>query len=127
MATQTTNYNLTKPARTDYIDVDVINGNYDTIDTTLYAKQDKISKGTVTLSTSWTGNDPYSQVITISGSTQYSKIDLQPSAAVIEEMINDGVIAIWVENDNGVLTAYALGGEPSSALTMQYIRSEVMA
>ena len=45
----------------------------------------------------------------------------------MEEMINDGVIAIWIENDNGVLTAYALGAQPSSALTVQYIRSEVMA
>ena len=127
MATQTTHYSLTKPAKTDYIDVDVINDNSDTIDTTLYAKQDKLNKGTVVLSTSWTGNDPYTQVITITGSTQYSKIDLQPDATVIEEMINDGVTALWVQNDNGVLTAYALGAQPSSALSVQYIKSEVMA
>lgn len=127
MATQTTHYRLTKPSKTDLIEIEVLNDDFDKIDTALYAKQDKLNQGTVTLSTNWTGNGPYTQVIEIPGTTQYSKYDLQPGAAVMEEMINDGVIAIWIENNNGVLTAYALGAPPSSALTVQYIRSEVMA
>ena len=127
MATQTTHYNLTKPSKTDLIDIEVIDDNYDDIDDILYSKQDKLNQGTVTLSTNWTGNGPYTQTITIEGTTQYSKYDLQPGAAVMGEMINDGVVAIWIENNNGVLTAYALGAPPSSALTVQYIRSEVMA
>ena len=127
MATQTTHYNLTKPSKTDLIDIEVIDDNYDDIDDILYSKQDKLNQGTVTLSTNWTGNGPYTQTITIEGTTQYSKYDLQPGAAVMGEMINDGVVAIWIENNNGVLTAYALGAPPSSALTVQYVRSEVMA
>ena len=127
MATNTSHYNLVKPSITDLIDVGVLNDNYDNIDGVLFDKQDKLNQGTVTLSTEWSGNDPYTQVITIPGATEYSKIDLQPGATVIEEMINDGVTALWVQNDNGVLTAYAMGAQPSSALTIQYIKSEVMA
>lgn len=127
MATQTTHYRLTKPSITDLIEIGVLNDDFDTIDGVLYDKQDKLNQGTVTLSTNWTGNGPYTQTITIEGTTQYSKYDLQPGAAVMEEMLNDGVIAIWIENNAGVLTAYALGAPPSSALTVQYIKSEVMA
>ena len=127
MATQTSHYGLVKPSKTDLIDIEVINDNYDDIDSLLYGKQDKLNQGAVTLSTNWAGDGPYTQAITISGTTRYSKYDLQPSAAVMEEMLTDGVIAIWIENNDGVLTAYALGAAPSSALTIQYIRSEVMA
>lgn len=40
MATQTTNYNLTKPAQDDYYDVDVFNDNSDKIDAALKAQDD---------------------------------------------------------------------------------------
>lgn len=128
MATYTTHYNLTKPGRSDAVDVTVLNGDFDIIDGAIYDKQDKVAKGTLTLSSSaWTGNGPYAQVITLEDATAHSKIDLQPDATVIGEMINDGVTALWVENNNGVLTAYAMGAIPSSALVLQYIRTEVDA
>lgn len=41
MATQTTNYNLTKPAASDYYDVEDFNGNADIIDAALKDLQDK--------------------------------------------------------------------------------------
>lgn len=84
-----------------------------------------LSHGNITLSTSWSGNGPYTQAVTIPGVTAKSKIDLQPSAAIISQLIEDGVTALLVENNNGVLTAYAVGATPSKALTVQYTRTEV--
>ena len=39
----------------------------------------------------------------------------------------DGVAALWVENNNGTLTAYALGAAPSAAMTAQCTVTEVTA
>lgn len=44
MATTTTNYGLTKPASTDYYNIDVANANNDKIDTTLKSHEDDIAK-----------------------------------------------------------------------------------
>ena len=80
-----------------------------------------MSGGTISLGTTWTGSDPYSQTATVTGVTitQYSKVDLQPGAAVINQLIADQVQAMWVENNDGILTVYAVGGVPSTALTIQ--------
>ena len=54
-------------------------------DTLLAKKESIIKKTTVTLSTNWSGSaSPYTQNVTISGTTSNSKIDLQPDAAVIQ-------------------------------------------
>ena len=41
MATRTTNYRMTKPEGTDLVDIDVLNGNFDIIDTQLKANADR--------------------------------------------------------------------------------------
>ena len=81
---------------------------------------------TVSLSKSnWAGiANPYSQVVTINGVTANSKIDLQPTAAQIISLKNEGV-AMVAENDNGTVTIYALGNKPSSDYTMQVLLTEV--
>ena len=43
MSSSTTNYNLTKPAGTDYVDIDDINGNMDVIDATMKQNADGIA------------------------------------------------------------------------------------
>lgn len=43
MATNTTNYSLVKPGLSDNVDITVINGNMDTIDTTMKTNADDIS------------------------------------------------------------------------------------
>lgn len=43
MATQTTNYKLTKPDENDFIEIERLNENFDKIDKTLYDKVDKVS------------------------------------------------------------------------------------
>lgn len=84
--------------------------------------------GTLTLSSSsWTDNldGTYSQSITITGSTNYSKIDLQPNAAVLSQLSADGVGAIYVTNQNNVLSAIAVGNAPTANLSVQYVMSAV--
>ena len=73
----------------------------------------------VTLGTTWSGNGPYTQTVTAVGATAYSMVNLQPDDDVLAQLINDGVRAIWIENDDGVLTAHAVGGVNSVELTLQ--------
>lgn len=81
---------------------------------------------TVTLSADvWTGSaQPYSQVVNINGVTANSKIDLQPTAAQIVEMQNSD-ISLIAENDDGVVTVYALGDMPEVDYTIQVLITEV--
>lgn len=81
---------------------------------------------TVTLPASaWTGSaNPYSQVVTVSGVTANSKIDLQPTAQQIVDL-QDQEIAITAENNGGTVTFYAIGGKPTSSYTMQVLLTEV--
>ena len=85
------------------------------------------STGTITLSTTWSGNDPYTQTVTVTGATvtSNSKVDLQPDATVIASLMNDGVKALYISNTNGTLTAYASGASTSSSLTIQCTVTEV--
>lgn len=90
-------------------------------------KANKIQKKSITLSTTWSGDDPYTQVVTISGYTvtANSKIDLQPDAATVNQLITDGVKALYIENNNSTLTAYAIGAAPTAAMTIQCTVAEV--
>lgn len=75
----------------------------------------------------WTGSaNPYSQVVTVNGATANSKIDLQPTALQIVELQNTD-IALMADNNNGVITVYALGGKPKVDYTMQALITEVVA
>jgi len=78
-----------------------------------------ILASSVTLGTTWSGNDPYTQIVTISGATAWSKVDIQPDDEVLAQLISDGVRAIWIENDDGVFTAHAIGGVNTESVTLQ--------
>lgn len=82
---------------------------------------------TVTLSASaWTGNtNPWSQVVAVNGVTANSKVDLQPTALQIVELQNAD-IAFMAENNDGVITVYAIGGKPAVDYTMQALITEVI-
>lgn len=74
---------------------------------------------------SWVGTEsPYSQTLdgTVLGTY---KVDLQPDATTIAQLIEDGVSALYIENDNGTLTAYAIGEKPTVDLTIQATQEEV--
>lgn len=82
---------------------------------------------TITLTANnWTGDtNPYSQVVTVNGATTNSKVDLQPTAAQIVELQNKE-ITLMLQNDDGVVTAWAIGNKPNADLTMQVLIQEVI-
>lgn len=80
---------------------------------------------TLSIGTSWSGSGPFTQVLTISGAGASTKVDLQPNATVIAQMANDGCTALYVENNNGVFTAYAVDSAPSVSLSVQASLTEV--
>lgn len=86
----------------------------------------KVKTGSITLSTSWSGSGTtYTQNISISGGTAKSKVDLQPDSTVLNQLINDGVSALYISNNNGTFTAYAIGAKPTANLTIQITITEV--
>lgn len=86
-----------------------------------------VTKATVTLSATWSGEGPYTQAVTLAGVTANSKVDLEPEAAVIQQLIDDRVSALYISNTDGVPTAYAVGAAPTTELTMQVTMTEVSA
>lgn len=84
----------------------------------------------VTLSATWTAQTgDWTQTVTVTGATPTasSKIDLQADSADISQMIDDGCAAIYIENNNGTLTAHAVGAPTTAALTIQCTVTEVTA
>lgn len=79
------------------------------------------------LSANWEGiSSPYSQVISIGGTTEYSKIDLNPSVEQLA-VFHEKDIAFVVENEDGVITVYCVGQKPLDDYTMQVSITEVSA
>ena len=88
---------------------------------------DLIKLTTVTmLADAWEGDSmPYSQTITCNGATANSKVDLQPTAVQIVELQNNET-TLMLQNDNGVVTAWAIGNKPTQNYTMQALMTEVV-
>lgn len=81
-------------------------------------------------SSSWTAvsnlNEVYSQNITISGGTSLTKVDLQADAVTLLQMQDDGVLKIYIVNNSGTFTAYAIGAMPTTNLSVQATCNEVI-
>lgn len=86
----------------------------------------KLTIGEVKLRASkWVGSgNLYSQVVTIDGVTPYSQIDLTPSVEQLA-IFHDKDLAFVTENEDGVVTVYALGDKPANDYTMQVTIKEV--
>lgn len=83
-------------------------------------------KRTLSLPTaSWTGSDPYTQTVTITGSTANTKVDIQPSEELYDQLVADNVGYLAIKNVDGTLTAVAKGGKPSVDLTVQVTYNNV--
>ena len=81
---------------------------------------------TISLPTaSWTGSDPYTQTINISGSGLKSKVDIQPSEELYDQLVADNVGYLAIKNVNGTLKAVAKVGKPSVDLTVQVTYNNV--
>jgi hypothetical protein len=73
----------------------------------------------------WSGDaNPWSQVITVDGATANSKLDLQPTALQVVAL-QDAGITLMVQNDDGVITAWAIGNKPTEDYTMKALITEV--
>lgn len=78
------------------------------------------------LASAWVGeNSLYSQVVSIDGITEYSKVDLLPSVEQLAIFHNKDV-AFVTENEDGVVTVYAIGDKPVMDYTMQAQITEVL-
>lgn len=84
----------------------------------------KISSVTL-LVDQWEGEvSPYRQAVTISGATENSKIDLNPTVEQLNIFHNKD-IAFVVENNNGATTVYCIGQKPTNDYTIQTTITEV--
>ena len=67
----------------------------------------------------------HSQVVAVAGATPYSKVDLLPGVEQLAIFHNKDV-AFVTENENGVVTVYAIGDKPLLDYTMQAQITEVI-
>ena len=73
----------------------------------------------------WEGTeDPYSQVVDIEGITANSKVDLLPSVEQLA-IFHDKDLAFVTENEDGVVTVYAIGDMPTQDYTIEVCITEV--
>lgn len=73
----------------------------------------------------WRGDSsPYYQAVPLSGVTQYTKVDLQPTLAQIDLLhaMSTGFFAV---NQDGAVTVYAVGNKPTQDFAIQVTLTEV--
>lgn len=77
------------------------------------------------LADNWIGEtSPYSQEVTIDGVTENTQVDLTPNVEQLS-IFHHKDLAFVTENDNGVVTVYAIGQKPELNYTIQVTLSEV--
>jgi hypothetical protein len=77
------------------------------------------------LSSGWIGDaSPYAQVVNIAGITEYSQVDITPNAAQLG-IFYDKDLSFVTENENGIVTVYAIGDKPLNDYTVQVTITEV--
>lgn len=77
------------------------------------------------LAANWIGEkSPYSQTVEIEGVTENSQVDLTPN---IEQLVifYEKDLGFVTENDNGVVTVYAIGQKPENDYVIQVTITEV--
>lgn len=72
------------------------------------------------------GESPYSQVVDMNTVSIRSKVDLQLSVDQTKKICTEG-FALTAENNEGVVTVYAIGNKPQESYTIQATVTEVLA
>lgn len=107
----------------DYSMARLLIGTQDGADALAFSAVSKIRTVSLPLS-AWKGaNGTWSQVVTIKGVTTKSKIDLQPTASQLTQL-QDSETSLVAENNEGVVTIYALGYLPEVDFEMQVTLTE---
>lgn len=74
----------------------------------------------------WNGTDsPYWQIVSIATVTTNTQVDLTPSAAQLS-VFHHKDLAFVTENEDGVVTVYAIGQKPENDYTIQVTMTEVI-
>lgn len=73
---------------------------------------------------SWVGNDPYTQVVDIEPITAYSQININATAELLKNALDQGFSLVF-GNNNGTVTVYAVGAKPSTELNVPVTILEV--
>ena len=77
------------------------------------------------LADNWVGDaSPYSQVVEIEGTTEYSQVDLKPDMEQLDTF-HDKDVSFVAENEDGIITVYLIGKKPTNDYTMQVSITEV--
>lgn len=77
------------------------------------------------LADNWVGEQsPYSQVVEINGITPYSQVDLTPN---VDQLVifYEKDLTFVTENEDGVVTVFAIGQKPTNDYTIQVTITEV--
>ena len=84
----------------------------------------RISEVTL-LASEWVGSaSPYSQAVSIKGVTENSQVDLTPN---VDQLVifHEKDLAFVTENEDGIVTVYAIGQKPANDYTIQVTITEV--
>lgn len=77
------------------------------------------------LASKWVGEaSPYSQVVAVEGVTENSQVDLTPNVNQLA-IFHHKDLAFVTENEDGVVTVYAIGEKPENDYTIQVTITEV--
>jgi hypothetical protein len=77
------------------------------------------------LASGWEGDaSPYSQIVAIDGITANSQVDLTPNVEQLAIFYQKD-LAFVTENEDGVVTVYAIGQKPENDYTIQVTITEV--
>lgn len=73
----------------------------------------------------WRGEiSPFSQVVEVAGATEHSQVDLTPSVEQLS-IFHQKDLAFVTENEDGVVTVFAIGQKPENDYTIQVTITEV--
>ena len=102
-------------------DANAING-------AINGKSDKIVLKDITIpSSSWVKNsDIFKAPLSIPELTAKTKLDINTTSSVVKTMIEGGINAIYIENNNGTASAVAVGDKPAKNITLSVSLMEVL-
>ncbi len=83
--------------------------------------------GSITIGTGWSATEPFQITVTAQDYTitEHTMVSILPKAEIMMQMRDDGVQMLYITNNEGTLTAYAVGNPPKTALTVPVLYTEV--